>query len=151
MRWTTRDQWHLTLQFLGRVGDVDALLDAVRAVASAVAPFEAQLGHGGAFPRPARAAILWVGLVRGADEVTALAAAVARETAKLGYEADEAFHPHLTLARAKQRRDLRPAVDAIGHEPVGPSWQVTDLVLFESDTRPDGARYTAISRVPLQV
>jgi len=67
----------------------------------------------------------------------------------LGYEGEVDFSPHLTLARVKARADLRPVVEAIGARPVGPAWRVREVVLFESDTRPEGARYTAVSRIPL--
>ncbi len=147
LRWTTRAQWHVTLQFLGRVDDVDSLGTAVAESVLALGAFPVRLGGGGAFPKPAGATLLWLGLEHGADALEPLATAITGATARLGFAADDRrFRPHVTLARARARRDLRPLVDAIGDAPAGPEWSVREVVLFESDTRPDGARYTAINR-----
>ena len=59
------------------------------------------------------------------------------------------YHAHLTLARLKRVTDLRPDVEALDGVPVGPSWSVRELVLFESETRPEGAVYTEQARLPL--
>src|SRR5207245_3436779 len=44
LRWTTRDQWHVTLRFLGRVADVDAVRAALELVS--LSRCEARLGPG---------------------------------------------------------------------------------------------------------
>ena len=59
------------------------------------------------------------------------------------------FQPHVTLARSRTARDLRALVDVLGAAPVGERWRVDDVALLASDTRPDGARYTEVSRIPL--
>ncbi len=119
-RMTTRDQHHLTLQFLGNHADLDAVAAALKGVGASGG--RVRLGGGGAFPKPRRAAVLWIGLAEGADVVDRLARAVAERTTILGHEPDErAFHPHVTLARTKTPRDLRVAVAAIGDEPLGPA------------------------------
>ena len=79
----SRGQWHVTLQFLGRVDDVDALVDALRAVTAAAAPFEVELEGAGAYPSAARK-ILWIGVGAGASELTELAANVASVSEGLG-------------------------------------------------------------------
>ena len=146
LRWTPRAQWHLTLQFLGPVHDVDALVDAVHARVSSAAPFTARLGGGGAFAKARAGTVLWIGAAEGGDAMGALAGAVLDATAPLGYVADERpFRAHLTVARAARPADLR---DSIAAGP-GPTWTASDVVLFDSDTRPDGAVHTVIARVPL--
>src|SRR5438552_2020131 len=65
-RWTRPDGRHLTLKFLGEVGD-----DRVRMVEDALEPaggggvFDASLGDVGAFPNVRRPRVLWVGLGAG--------------------------------------------------------------------------------------
>jgi 2'-5' RNA ligase len=150
LRWTTRAQWHVTLGFLGPVADVEdlerAVSDAVRGAPSA----SVRLGGGGAFPRPARASVLWLGCTDGADALGTVAGVVTRATEALGYEAEaREFRPHVTLARARDRRDVRPLLEALGSDPVGPAWTLDEVVLFESETHSEGARYTAVSRMPV--
>jgi len=150
LRWTTRPQWHVTLQFLGPVANVASLERAIGEALRSVPPATVRLGGGGAFPRAARASVLWVGCVQGADGFGSLATAAGEAAGSLGYEAEgRRFRPHVTLARARERHDARPCVEAIGDGPVGPAWRIEEVVLFESDTHPEGARYTSVSRMPV--
>jgi 2'-5' RNA ligase len=137
LRWTTRDQWHVTLRFLGRVTDVDAVSAAVEAVT--ISRCEARIGpEVGRFGRR----VLHVP-VAGLDD---LAAAVVAGTAAVGEPPeDRPFAPHLTLARSRARRgiDLR----ALTGEPIEAAWPVEDICLVESRLHPDGARYETLRRV----
>ena len=133
LRWTTEDQWHATLRFLG---DAD-ITDASAALASIdAAPARAVMG-----PVTDRfgQATLHVP-VSGLD---ALADAVA---IVFGPE-DRPFHGHLTLGRARSRRgvDLRPLCGV----PLAGEWPVDEVTLVASELHPNGARYTVVARVPL--
>ena len=151
LRWLPRHQWHLTLKFLGRVDDADALTGAVHAATRDRAPFTLQLGGAGAFPTPRRASVLWVGVAAGASELAPLAAAVDDATAGPVADTEQRpYHPHLTVARAARARPVEGLVDALGAPPIGPAWTVTEIALVESDTRPDGAVHTVRARLPLE-
>lgn len=139
LRWTDREQWHVTLRFLGAVDDADAVVAALRAVRAS--PRHAALG-----PAVARFGqrVLQVPVV-GLDDV---AAAVVGASAALGTPPeDRPFAGHLTLARVRGRRrvDLRPLTGA----EVSASWPVEDVLLFESHLHPKGARYEVVERFPL--
>jgi 2'-5' RNA ligase len=150
LRWMRREQWHLTLQFLGPVGDAEALAGSLAASVGACPGAVVRLGVAGAFPSPARAGVLWIGLTEGVARLVAIAAAVEAGTAPLSFAPEpRAYHPHLTVARSARPHDLRPLVGALGAEPVGPRWAVDAAVLLESDTRPGGAVYTEVARLPL--
>jgi 2'-5' RNA ligase len=150
LRWTRRAQWHVTVQFLGAVGDLGALESALHETTRVVPPPTVRLGGGGAFPKPRRGNVLWLGVVEGVAELEGLAAAVTSATVNVGFEHEHRpFRPHVTLARSRETVDLRPLVDALGDEPVGPAWRVGDVVLLASETRPDGARYSEVGRFAL--
>jgi 2'-5' RNA ligase len=143
LRWSRSEQRHLTLQFFGRVPDVKELEAAVAESVRSVAPFMLTLGGAGAFPNARRASVLWIGVHDGAEQLDGLAAQVTRATAALGYETeDRRYRPHVTLARAGRARDLREIVAALGKSTTSPSWCVDRVVLFDSDTRADGAVHT---------
>ncbi len=147
-RRTTREQWHLTLQFLGNRVDVDGVIDALRGVDAAAG--SVRLGGGGAFPRAARGTVLWLGVAEGGEVLAQLADAVMRRTEPLGYERESRpYRAHLTLARCRAPTDLRAAVASIGDEPVGQAWRVDAVTVFESQTRRDGARYVERASMPL--
>ncbi len=159
LRWTRRHQRHLTLQFLGSVPErqmgsvpdgeslAESLGDSLRRCARPTL----QLGGGGAFPSARRGSVLWLGLVAGAAELGGLAAAVREATSRSGVDPgdDRPFRPHLTVARRRPPTDLAEAVAALGRGPVGEPWSVDHVVLMDSDTRPDGAVYTEVARLPL--
>jgi 2'-5' RNA ligase len=147
LRWIPSEQRHVTVQFLGRVTDVDVLVAGLRAAARDVEPFAVQLGGGGAFPRARAATVLWGGVAVGAEELGALAAVVGGATAPLGFPVeDRPYRAHLTLARSTRAADLRGAVDALDAAGPGPVWVAGEVVLFESDTRPEGAVHTVVAR-----
>jgi RNA 2',3'-cyclic 3'-phosphodiesterase len=150
LRWLPRPQWHLTLAFLGHVDDADALRAALAHATRERSPFTLRLGAGGAFPTPRRATVLWVGLAPETPEIIGLATAVRDAAAGLADHAeDRPYHPHLTVARAPRPRPLTDLVDAIGTDPIGPPWTVTDISVMESDTRPTGAVHTVRDQLAL--
>jgi RNA 2',3'-cyclic 3'-phosphodiesterase len=147
-RITTRDQWHLTLQFLGNEADVDAVVGALVDLGGRGG--RARLGAAGAFPNERRARVLWLGLVEGNALLARLALAVNARLAPLGYEAEaRPYRAHVTLFRSPRPTDLRGAVAALGPAAVGPAWDVTELTVYETELRPDGARYVERARVAL--
>ena len=156
LRWTPRDQWHLTVQFLGRLVELDSLVESLVDSLRRVPAFDVQLGGGGAFPEPAHGSVLWVGVAAGGAELAALAGAVHEATAPLGFATDgRPFRPHLTLARAPMARDLAELVTALGDGPVGPAWTVDEVVLVEStpstrEGRPAGAVHTHVRTFALR-
>jgi len=137
LRWTTADQWHITLRFLGDVPETDALsaFESIRA-----RPVDALLG-----PTVERLAPeVIVAPVRGLEP---LAAEVLARTADLG----EAPHPdgfrgHLTLAR--QRGGGSCSVDG---RAISGTFRVEEIVLVRSDLHDAGARYTSVARRPLSL
>ena len=150
LRWNRREQWHLTLRFLGPVPDVDALVGALRnALATAPAGGALQLGGAGAFPNARRASVLWFGVRSGGDALGAVAAAVESASVAIGFAPEpRPFAAHLTVARVPRSRDVTAVLAALGDDPVGEPWVVDDVVLIASDTRSTGAVYSEIARVP---
>ena len=102
LRWEQRERYHLTLQFLGPVRELAPVVDGLSAAVGDRAAFPFRLGGAGAFPKPGRARVVWMGAAVGGPDLVGLAGAVAGGLRPLGYEPDrKEFHPHLTLARLK--------------------------------------------------
>jgi RNA 2',3'-cyclic 3'-phosphodiesterase len=139
LRWTTEDQWHVTLRFLGQVRRDMRLTDRLDSVAAGFPPPAATLG-----PNPtALGDRVWAVPVDGLD---GLATAVEEATSDLAPPASRRrFHGHLTLARGKRPGSLAglPAAE------VGGTWTVDVLTLVSSHLHPDGARYEVLERWPL--
>jgi RNA 2',3'-cyclic 3'-phosphodiesterase len=137
-RLARRDTWHITLAFLGEVGDeraADVSTAVGRAVDGRPAP-ALRLAGGGRFGR-GRFTLLWVG-VQG-EALDQLARSVRRELkrARLPFD-DKPFKPHLTVARPGDRLD-RAAVDADRAalaEYRGPEWPAGTVELIRSHLGP---------------
>ena len=139
LRWTDREQWHVTLRFMGRVDEiapVDEVLSGVDAPAVEVVagPLVGRFGH----------RVLHVPV----EGLAPLAAAVVDVTAAFGEPPeDRPFAGHLTLARVRSgaRVDLRPLAGG----PIEGRWRVDEVTLVESRLGGAGARYQVIGRYPL--
>ena len=115
---------HLTLAFLGDVGD--DRLEAVRSAASRLRckAFDVALDQAGSF-RGARVA--WVGSRMPASGLVELHTALAGELAACGFAPDERpYTPHATVARKISRPVGRRAIVPI-------EWRVRELSLVRSD------------------
>ncbi|MDQ7910566.1 RNA 2',3'-cyclic phosphodiesterase [Phytohabitans sp. ZYX-F-186] len=139
-RVASRDNWHVTLAFLGDVPDDrgDATATAVERAAALATPFEVRLAGGGRFGR-GRFTILWVGVGGDLPSLAGLSRGVRRELkrARLAYD-PKPLRPHMTVARPGDRID-RVAVDADraaldAYE--SPPWTVAEVVLMRSHQGP---------------
>jgi 2'-5' RNA ligase len=146
LRWTTEEQWHITLRFLGEVETPVAVADALREVpealrAAGIDDVEALLGAATAWFRGRK--ILHVP-VTGLDD---LARAVEVATAPWGEGSDDPpFAGHLTLARVRQRQ-TGPA--NLAGTPVSAEWTVDEIALMSSTLGPGGSRYGVVAKIPL--
>jgi RNA 2',3'-cyclic 3'-phosphodiesterase len=140
LRWTGRDQWHVTLRFMGPVDEVAPVVDALAGVRDGL-PVEAVVGPAvGRFGH--RVLHVPVGGLDG------LAAWVVEATAGLGRPPDDReFAGHLTLARVS--KGARVDLARLAGEPVSGRWAVEDVCLVESRPGPGGSRYEVLERFPL--
>jgi 2'-5' RNA ligase len=142
--------WHVTLRFLGDVDDVgyDRLLAALDQ-SDLGGAFDVTLDGLGAFPRPNRATVLWIGFGRGGDALERLAAAVEEEVEQAGFPAEERpFHSHLTLSRIRPHQDVRAVIERADRYDIG--WMVDEIVVFRSHLGRGGPRYEDLARFPLR-
>jgi len=146
--WTKHGNFHLTLKFLGEVENrnVDEIGAALQRIAISQNPFSIEIGGIGAFPNLERPRVLWVGLKQGAVPTKKLANAISLELAELGYPKDTRFHPHFTLARFKNRVNLKPLINLFTNFEVldRTSLIVEKVTLVKSELQPSGAVYTPI-------
>lgn len=143
------ENWHLTLRFLGDTDEVryERLLAGLDQ-ADLSKPFRVGFDGIGAFPRPERATVLWIGIGEGADTLTSLAAQVEAVVEASGWEAeDRPFRPHLTLARIRPHQDVRAVLDQIEAPSAG--WLVDAVLVYRSHLGRGGARYELLEQIDL--
>jgi 2'-5' RNA ligase len=148
-RWSARESWHITLQFLGSTTAQQFECVVARLRALHHIPIHIQIGALGTF---ARAGILFVD-VHVTPQLLALQQSVTAATANCGFTPeDRPYHPHITLARRKGRggnkefRNLRLQVTPPPHFS---SFTAESFVLYQSIPSPEGSRYEIRERFPL--
>jgi 2'-5' RNA ligase len=159
VRWVRPEALHVTLRFLGDIdpAQVTPLARSVAGELAGLSPFRMELGQVQLFPSPRRPRVVALE-VEPAERLAELAGAVERGTRAEGFEPEErAFRAHLTLGRLKPRGRARrgaapaeagaPATRGLGAK--GAACDVAEVVLFRSELRSEGAKYTALERMPL--
>lgn len=147
VKWVETENLHLTLVFLGTIGQdrVPAILDAMRTAATGTPAFTAKVSGLGVFPNPHKTQVVWAGLTEGGEALANLQRKLAAKLMPLGFKPDSRpFRPHLTLGRFRAGA-RRPELGEI--EPV--SAPLERLVLYRSQLRPEGAVHTPIASFDL--
>lgn len=152
LRFPAASRLHVTLAFLGDVeaSRIDQVTDVVAGIARERAPFPVTAGGVGAFPRPDRARVLWLGFGSVGDPLSALVGDLGARLRGAGLALEErAWTGHLTLARIASPGglDARAALARCPARRV--ACPVSELVVMESRRDPEGARYVALARVRL--
>ncbi len=145
---------HLTVEFLGDVpdGSIPRLVECLRPVGNATAPFEIRLEGIGAFPKATDPRVVWVGVTVGRTELTELARRVRAALEGVVPTPREAFVPHLTLFRVRTPADRQRALDLLEGRidpPPARSSRVTEFALKESVLGPRGAHHRVVEAFPL--
>lgn len=149
--WVKPERIHLTLKFLGDVPEeqIPAIRGVLQSVADTAEPFELQPAGCGAFPTLKQMRVVWVGL-RGEDEpLRRLQARVEEGLEVLGFKPeDRPFRAHLTVGRVKGGQRIRVLQEALLANQTfsTEAFDVSALVLYKSELRPEGAQYTPLCR-----
>lgn len=143
------DNWHLTLRFLGDTEEEHRIRLVEELPGVDLGPgFMLEFGGLGAFPRPDRARVLWLGVEHGAAELSRLAATVEQAVRRGGYPAEEKpFRAHLTLSRIQPPRSVAALV--AGGARLDVRMPVDRVVLFRSHLGRGRPRYEEVAYFPL--
>jgi 2'-5' RNA ligase len=152
-RWSKADAIHLTLRFLGDVGEEQAqsLGNILEERLREIAPFQLEVGGTGAFPNLRRPVVAWVG-VGPLEEGLGAAQALVEEAARsIGAKREKRlFSPHLTIARLRDSRNGRRLADALEQEKAFSAgcFRANECILYKSELRPTGAVHTPMRLFP---
>jgi 2'-5' RNA ligase len=152
LRFTAAPRLHVTLAFLGDVESarIDRVIAVLEEVARGRAPFPATAGGVGAFPRPDRARVLWLGFGSTSDRLPVLVRDLEARLRGEGLVLEaRGWTGHLTLARGPAPRglDARAALARCPARRV--ECPVSELVLMESRRDPEATCYGVLFRAGL--
>jgi 2'-5' RNA ligase len=156
VRWTRREQFHLTLRFLGDVeaARVEALGEALRGACRGFTPLRLRAAGVGCFPDLRYPRVLWIGVRDEDDQLPRLQEAVELASRDFTTEEKEArFTGHVTLARIKGLK--RSEAEALGQAAAAMKdrlfgqWTAYKIELLRSELSPQGARHSILAAVTL--
>jgi RNA 2',3'-cyclic 3'-phosphodiesterase len=153
IRWTTPEQWHLTLAFLGATNRerLPQIQTAMTRAVKNIKAFELETTSLGSFPSSRRPSVLWLGVGGQIERLQTLQLNLSEALRGLLGPDDKPFKPHLTLARLKQFGLGKPVAEAFEHAPAAKqSWLANELCLYQTILKPQGAEYQVIYRVLLE-
>jgi RNA 2',3'-cyclic 3'-phosphodiesterase len=154
LRWAGRQQWHLTVAFLGEVDErvLPDLSTRLERAAGRHPVQELAFAGGGAFPSARRARVLWAGLRADEKALAALAASVAAGARRAGApppDEGRKYHPHLTLAHCRQPTDVSRLVGSLTGF-TGTGWTARSVVLMRSYLGGGPPRHEELTGWPLR-
>jgi 2'-5' RNA ligase len=147
-RWAPRENWHVTLKFLGRTWPrlTEWVPERIEAAVRTEAPLAARISGVGSFPSARTGRVLWAGFE---DETAMVRLAAAVEGALVDeFPAEKRpFHPHLTVARSDPPVKLPSTFAATPL--LSEEWEVDHVVLFRSHLRRPAPWYEPLAIFPL--
>jgi 2'-5' RNA ligase len=153
--WNPRDvkpvephNFHFTVIFLGEISDHN--VDRIKEMLAGFQfePFTITYTGIGAFPNPAHARVIWVGVdPEGAQKLTALANDVVAKMSELGFKPDKPFSAHITLLRAKGRPVSASYISSKYQAGTFGSNRIDKVHLKKSELTRSGPKYSNIYTV----
>lgn len=148
--WENPEKIHLTLKFFGDVDDVQLhnLIEAVEKTAGEISPFKLQISDTGVFPSVRKRRILWLGVKDETESLGRLNEIFERECEQIGFPREKRiFKPHLTIARLREpQKSGELARIHRANEFAAIDFTVGELIVYQSELRAQGSRYTPVFR-----
>jgi 2'-5' RNA ligase len=154
IKWTARENYHLTLKFLGEISEseMEDVKKSLAEITGRYQSFTLRLKGTGSFPPGSnRMRIIWAGLTE-IDRLLSLQEEIEIELEKKGFPRENRpFSPHLTIGRAKQpeKQERLASELAKNNELELGSMEVREIIFFQSILHPEGPEYRVLSRHPL--
>lgn len=150
--WAKPDNMHLTLRFLGEVGEgtVNDLQDRLRVAVTGIGSLQLNCQRLGCFPDLRCPRVIWAAVHDAHEQLPRLAGRINDGLMfDVGTPADAQFVGHVTLARIRQSRraeveQIADFVESSAGRRFG-TWTADRLELIRSERSREGSRYTTLA------
>jgi len=147
--WSKPENLHITIKFLGETEEAaeNRLIERLSSIAASYQTFNLRLEK----PEMLGKRVVSVAVRSDSPTVFSLEMVIDTELVRLGFPREgRRFHPHLTLARIRQpegthlftKRFLKTQIEPL-------SFDVREIVLYESELRPGGSIYRKVDTFKL--
>lgn len=141
-KWVELKNIHVTLKFLGETPE--ELLEKIKTIMQQIAdgfhPVNAQLTEFGFFPDARRPRVFFIAMDN-EEILKRLADALEENLKKLGFEKENRFQAHATLARFKTFRNNDAFAQTLKNIHVAGGFPISSMTLFKSTLGPAGPAY----------
>lgn len=147
VKWVPRENYHVTLKFLGWVdpGAVRETVESMR-MAAVHLPLRLRIGEAGAFPSLSSARVLWVGAVDLDEKVERVFGKLDKAAQGIGVRREKRrYHPHVTIGRSG-KKPVRVSREDLLLPDRKVILDVKEITLFRSEFKSSGVSYTVIER-----
>lgn len=154
VKWVESENLHWTLQFLGDLKDeeIAEVCRRVQRVVANVEPFSLTANGVGAFPKPERPKVLWLGADEGSNDFCRLQRAIEQSLNDLGFRGENRqFVPHLTLGRVGPGPDNRVLMQGLSDlaDFAGGQMFVDEAIVYASEPQRSGPKYVPLAHLKL--
>ena len=139
--------FHLTLKFLGEVGESN--LNSIKNSLTKVnfTPFTTSLINIGFFPNENNPRVIWIGFDQ-AEKIIELQKEIDNSLESI-FKPDTKFHPHLTLARVRLIKEKEPFLAKLKQiKTETKQLQINNFKLIKSTLTPEGPVYEILEMFP---
>lgn len=155
IRWTTGNNLHLTLKFLGDTEEktVVDIGTKLKELTQSLFTFSITIRNVGIFRNLRDPRIIWLG-IDPCRELMQLKAEIENQMIQFGFLSEERkFSPHLTVGRIKlieNKRALQQIIETF-HEQVLHQFVVPEVIYYESILRKEGPEYISLKKYKLKI
>lgn len=145
VKWTSEDNLHLTLRFIGNTSetDIDMITEKLEQISKNFKSFEISIADFGVFGNRKRPRVLWLGL-KEIENLQLLHFAITQKIRQIvNLKNETEFNPHLTIGRVKKiNSNLKISVleNKFSHTTLQ-TVLVKEIIFYESILSPKGSVY----------
>lgn len=149
-KWVDARNTHLTLKFLGETGEdkLSAIKKIMASVARQFSPFIVNLTNFGFFPDEKNPRVFFVA-IDNHELLKSIVQKLEKELTEMGFPVENKFHPHITLARVKNLKNILCLKETVKKITLSENFEIKKITLFESALTKTGPVYKAIFNASL--